>query len=116
MPKENLFLYYNLNNVEFPHVELSTVLLKIIPNEVVFFFFFFLSRRYSFFKKNKNLFSAALGLHLCTRAFSCCSQQGCSLVARASNCSGFSCCGALAQGPKGFRSCGSWTMEHRLCS
>lgn len=41
MPKENLFLYYNLNNVEFPHVELSTVLLKIIPNEVVFFFFFF---------------------------------------------------------------------------
>ena len=41
----------------------------------------------------------------------------------ASHCSGFSCCGARALGAwasvvvaRGFSSCGSWDLEHRLIS
>ena len=43
--------------------------------------------------------------------------------ARASHCSGFSCCGARALGARasvvvaqGLSSCGSWALEHRLSS
>ena len=45
------------------------------------------------------LFLAALGLCCCVWAFSSCSQRGLLFVgARASHCSGFSCCGARALG------------------
>ena len=43
-----------------------------------------------FFKKNNQLFLAALGLCCCPRAFSSCSAQS-------SHCGGFSCCGATTQ-------------------
>ena len=52
-------------------------------------------------------------------------QAGATLCsgARASHCSGFSCCGARALGTwasvvvaRGLSSCGSWALEHRLSS
>ena len=36
--------------------------------------------------------------------------------ARASHCSGFSCCRAWALGARGFSSCGTWALERRLSS
>ena len=49
----------------------------------------------------------ALGLYCCTQTFSSCNRQGYSFNARASHCSGFSCCGAeLLQ--HGLRSCRAW--------
>ena len=69
---------------------------------------------------------AVLGLHCFTGFFSSCSKWGLlsSYGERASHCSGFSCCGAWAQGHMGFAvgvhglsSCGSWVLQHRLnCS
>ena len=77
-----------------------------------------------FFKINLFiLLSAVLGLCCCARALSSCSKRGstphCSV--QASQCSGFSCCGALALGARAsaigaraLSSCGSWGLEHRL--
>ena len=57
--------------------------------------------------------------------FSSCGKQGLlsSCGARASHCSGFSCCRAWAQGvwasvvaAPGLSSCSSWALEHRLTS
>ena len=50
--------------------------------------------------------------------FSSCSKQGLlySCRARASHCSGFSCCGVQVLGHSGFRSCRSQTLEYRLSS
>ena len=62
------------------------------------------------------LFMAVLGLCCCVRAFSSCG-------ARASHCSGFSCCGAQALDARasvvvarGLSSCGSRALERRLGS
>ena len=70
------------------------------------------------------LFLAGLGLCCCTQPFSSCGEQGllcCS--ARASHCSGFSCCRAQALGmrasvvaARGLSSCGSRALERRLSS
>ena len=70
-----------------------------------FFFFFFL------------IFGCA-GSSLLSGLFSSCGKQGLcySCSVRVSHCSGFSCCRAWALGPLGFRSCGSWALEHRLNS
>ena len=81
-----------------------------------FFFFIFLN-----LKKNFNfiyfLFLAALGLHCCMQAFSSCSEWELTLRcgARASHCSGFSCCRAQALGMRASvvvvrrpSSCGAW--------
>ena len=76
------------------------------------------------------LFLAALGLCCCAQAFSSCGKWGLLLVAvcglliaRASHCDGFSCCGARALGmwdsvvvACGLSSCGSWALERRLSS
>ena len=73
---------------------------------------------------------AASGLPCCARAFSSCSEQGLLfvavrglLIAWASHCGGFSCCGARALGVQasvvaacGLSSCGSRALEHRLSS
>ena len=68
---------------------------------------------------------AALGLRCCMRAFSSWQRAGATLCcgARASQCSGFSCCGAQALGAwasvvvaRGFSSCGSRALERRLSS
>ena len=62
------------------------------------------------------LFLAVLGLCCCTQAFSSCGEQGATLRcgARASHCSGFSCCRAWALGmgasvvvARGLSSCGA---------
>ena len=84
----------------------------------IFFFFFF---------------SAALGLGCCTQAFSSCGEQGLLRCgARASHCSGFSCCRAWGLGTQasvvaalelsncgmralehvGFSCCGAWALGH----
>ena len=82
----------------------------------------------SSFFKNKfiyliNLFLAALGLHCCTWAFSSCGERGLLFIARASHCSGFSCCRARALGAqasvvvaRGLSSCGLRALEYRLSS
>ena len=63
---------------------------------------------------------AVLGLHCCARAFSSWSKQGATLLcgAWASDCGGFSCCGARALGLRasvavapGLSSCGLWALE-----
>ena len=55
-----------------------------------------------------NLFLSALGLCCCARAFSSCGDGGATLCcgARASHCSGFSCCRAWAVGRR-LSSCGA---------
>ena len=72
----------------------------------------------------------ALGHRCCTRAFSSCGEQGLLfdavhglLIAVASHCSDFSCCGACALGTgasvavaRRLSSCGSWALERRLSS
>ena len=58
---------------------------------------------------NFYLVLAVLGLRCCMQAFSSCGQWGCSLVVRASCCSGFSCCGAGAREHR-FSSCGAWAQ------
>ena len=79
-------------------------------------FFFFLLYFYFIFP-----FLAALGLRCCTRAFSSCQERwgGATLHcgARASHCSGFSCCRAQALGTRAsvvvahrLSSCGSWAQ------
>ena len=85
---------------------------KIYPFILFYYYYYF------FF------FLAVLGLRCCARAFSSCGERGllcCS--ARASNCSGFSCCRAQALGTqasvvvaRGPCSCGSRGPEHRLSS
>ena len=59
-----------------------------------------------------------LGLHCCSWAFSSCGEQGLlsSFGARASHCSGFSCCRAQALGHRDFSSCGPWVLERGLGS
>ena len=52
------------------------------------------------------LFSAALGLHCCTQAFSSCGKQG--LLFVAVHVLLIACCGAQAPGRVGFSSCGFW--------
>ena len=51
----------------------------------------------------------------CTGFFSSCCEQGllCSCGARASHCSGFSCCCAQALEHMGFHSCSFQALEHR---
>ena len=70
-------------------------------------------------------FLAALRIRCCVRAFSSCGEQGLLFVAvlRASNCSGFSCCGARALGAwasvvvaRRLGSCGSRALECRFSS
>ena len=56
-----------------------------------------------------------LGLHCCAGFSLVSASRGCSPVeCVASNCSGFSCCGAWALGHVGFSGGGSWALEHRL--
>ena len=61
-------------------------------------------------------FFGCAGSSLLCRAFSCCREQGLlsSCGAQASHCGGSSCCRAQALGLKGFSSCGSQALEHRL--
>ena len=69
-----------------------------------------------FLKKFIYLFMAVLGLHCCAWAFSSCGEQGLLFVvrcgARASHCSGFSCCRPPAQ-HVGFSSCGTHVGSSR---
>ena len=71
---------------------------------------------------------AVLGLRCYMQAFSSCGEQGLLFIAvrgllKASHCGGFSCCGAWALGSRasvvvarGFSSCGSRALEHKLSS
>lgn len=54
------------------------------------------------------------GSLLLGRLFSSCSEWGrlCSYSVWTAHCSGFSCCRSRALGHKGFRSRGSWALEH----
>ena len=78
--------------------------------KIIYFWFFF--------------FLAAPGLHCCVRAFSSISERGLlsSYGVWVSHCSGFSCWGACSLGIWASvvmlcgLSCGSWALEHRLCS
>ena len=90
----------------------------VTPSHKTFFFFKELFLLYF-------IFMAALGLCCCTRAFLWLRRAGATLHcdARASHCSGFSCCGARALGAQasvavaqGLSSCGSWALERRLSS
>ena len=60
------------------------------------------------------VFTAALSLHCCARAFFSCSKQGLHSAssAQAPCCGGFSCCQAQAPGRTGFSSCGeqAWLL------
>ena len=70
------------------------------------------------------LFLAALGLRCCTRAFSSCGERGLLfVVVRGLLIAVASRCGARALGARasvvvarGLSSCGSWALDHRLCS
>ena len=62
-------------------------------------------------------FGCAVSSLLCG-LFCSCGEQGllaCCCVL-GSHFRSFSCCGAQALGRVGFSSCGSWALEHRLCS
>ena len=61
------------------------------------------------------LFLAVLGLHSCVGFFSSTSRQGLFSSGAQAYCDGFSC-GAQAPGCRGFGSCGTWALEHRLNS
>ena len=86
---------------------------------VVIFSYFFFQNKFIY------LFLPALGLRCHARAFFSCGEQGATLRcgARASHCSGFSCCGARALGvwasvvaARGLSTCGSQAIECRLSS
>ena len=70
------------------------------------------------------LFLAVLGLRCCARAFYSCSERGLLFVAvRGLLIAVASRCRARALGAwasvvaaRGLSSCGSWALEHRLCS
>ena len=64
------------------------------------------------------LIFGCIGSLLLGGLFTSCGEQGLlySCGAWASHSSGFSCCRARAQGCKGFSSCESWDLEHRLNS
>ena len=64
-----------------------------------------------FFKNYLSM--AVLGL-CCCDGFSLVVPSTLHCSARASYCSGFSCCRAWAQRYAGFSSCDSWALEHRL--
>ena len=59
------------------------------------------------------LFLAVLSLHCCAQTFSSCEAWGLpfSCGARASHCSGFSCCGASIFAACGLSSCGPWLQS-----
>ena len=80
---------------------------------------------FGFFFKDLFIYLAVLGLRCCAQAFSSCGERGATLHcgAWASQCGGFSCCGAWALGMRAsvvasgrLSSCGSQDLEHRLSS
>ena len=98
-------------------------------HEINVTYFVICSIRIFFFKKYLFilfiLFLGALGLHCCMRAFLQLRRVGATLPcgARASHCSGFSCCGARALGAQAavvaarvLGSCGSRALERRHSS
>ena len=62
------------------------------------------------------LLLAVLGLHCCPGFFFSCSKRELLSSCRVWLPIGFSCCRAQPLGFKGFRSCGSWALEHRFNS
>ena len=93
---------------------------------ILLFFFFLIYLIYFIFWLHW-VFIAARGLSLVCGAwaFSSCGKWGLRFVggARASHCSGLSCCGARALGAcasavvaHGLSSCGTWALERRLSS
>ena len=87
--------------MSFPSLWVSSACIIGFSDSFLFFFFFW----------------SVLGLHCCMSFSLVAESQGFSLVAVGRLlCCGFSCCTAQGIGCEGFRSCGSWALEHRLSS
>ena len=126
--------FHNYN--EDIHVYVISSFIDFLKNTFGNYTFFYLTTLFFFFLF---LFLAVLCLHCCVQAFSSCGEGGYSSLrcgARASHCSGYSCCRAwalgmqasvvAARGPQGVQAsvvatcglstCSSWDLECWLSS